>query len=62
MWKNNGMTEGYRRLPNLADNVMLQYRFKQIMTHVPFMWADEEKRENGDPWWQVEGLMEAFNK
>ena len=62
LWKNKGRTEGYRQLPNLDDDIMKQYRFKEIKKHVSFMWADDFSKTNGDPWWQVIGLTEKFNK
>ena len=62
LWRNKGRTEGYRQLPNLDRDFMKQYRFKHIKKYVSFMWADDFSKTNGDPWWQVIGLTEKFNK
>ena len=55
--KNSG--EGQKEAINMSK-FMSQSRFKMIRSHVPFMCADES-RKNTDPWWQIVGLIEAFN-
>ena len=50
LWKNNGLTEGYRNLPNIGRMHMTQFRFKEIKRFVSYMWADEGRKES-DPWW-----------
>ena len=62
LWKDGGKTEGYKTIPNLERDVMQGCRFKQIKRFVSYMWADEVKKEEGDPWWQIVQLMYQFNK
>ena len=61
LWKNGGQTEGYKTMPNMEQDIMPQYRFKEIKTYIVHAWASVEKREEGDHWWMVSDLIEGFN-
>ena len=61
LWKNDGRTEGYKKIPCLEKGVMKEYRFKQIKRLLPFAFEDEKKKEEGDPWWRIVKLIEDFN-
>jgi len=52
LWKAGGKTEGYKDIMDLYLKVMKQYRFKELITYLPFMWADESLKGT-DPWWQI---------
>jgi hypothetical protein len=59
LWKTGGKTEGYKEILNLDLKVMKQYRFKELVTYLPFMWADESLKGT-DPWWQIVRAFESF--
>ena len=41
---------------------MMEYRFKEIKSYVPYLWANGEQKEQGDPWWQFNDAVTEFNK
>ena len=62
LWKDGGRTEGYKSIPNLDKDIMPSYRFKQIKYFITYMWADEELKAKGDPWWQIVQITHEFNE
>ena len=62
LWKDGGRTEGYKSIPNLDKDIMHSYRFKQIKYFITYMWADEELKAKGDPWWQIVQITHEFNE
>ena len=64
LWTDAGKGEGIQKLETIAAQHMKQYRFKQIQKYVPFLWASDELKEKGDPWWQISdvGLLFTENR
>jgi len=54
--------EGY---PNFCVN-MSEYMSKnqhlEIRSYIPHLWESEEKKEQGDAWWQFSNAVDLFNK
>lgn len=40
---------------------MVETRFKEIRKYIPFLWADNTKK-NTDPWWQFSTAVDEFNR
>lgn len=52
--------EGYGRKVNMSQ-YMMKYRFEQIKSYIPFLFANEQRRGE-DPWWQFSEAVEEYNK
>ena len=41
---------------------MLESRFKEYQKFIPFIWASEERQEQGGPWWMFSLGVDKFNE
>ena len=62
MWDGSrGSDEGYQTQTNMGTH-MSKHRHAQIRKYLPFIFANETKEKEGDPWWQVQDGIEEFNE
>jgi hypothetical protein len=59
MWDQTG-PEGYGKKVDMGK-YMLEHRFKKIQELIPYLFADESRKEN-DPWWQFSKAVNDYNK
>jgi hypothetical protein len=52
--------EGYGVKVDMG-NYMVEHRFKAIREFIPFLFADESRKEN-DPWWQFSKAVDDYNQ
>ena len=52
--------EGYGKKVNMSDH-MKEYRFKKIRSYMGYLFADENKKNEGDPWWPFSAGIDTFN-
>ena len=60
LWQDEKETEGYRSQIDMSRHMTL-YRHKQIRRFFHYLFSNEEKKAT-DPWWQVSGGIEEFNR
>jgi hypothetical protein len=53
-------SEGMKAKVNLSE-FMLEYRFNQIRGYIPFLWASNKRKQDGDPWWKFSEAIDEFN-
>ena len=61
MWKNAGRSEGYRDIPNIANEFLPKYRFEEIKYYCKYLWADMDSKDQ-DEWWMLGTLCKEFSE